>query len=141
MFVPGLTYEENMIAFAFNNLASRESDERQALGRHFERLLFPTPTERSYMWTQGNHLHVYAGVTAFYRENLSLTMIRIRLGLVQNIVMYDPVHTELTVLEYLHRRELLCYFVPRSIHMNVELYRGMRTARQYRLGMRRRLGN
>lgn len=47
MFIPRLSFEDNMLAFAFANLASRERTERQEIARHFEQLFFPTPMERS----------------------------------------------------------------------------------------------
>jgi len=48
--VLGLSFEDDITAFAFANLASRERAERQELARHYERLLFSTPTQRRYMW-------------------------------------------------------------------------------------------
>ena len=34
-------------------------------------------------------MDVYAGVRSFFKENISLTMIRIRLNLVSDILLYD----------------------------------------------------
>ena len=70
------------------------------LTRHFEQLFFPTPLEWQYMWYQGNHMHAYVGVRSFFRENISLTMIRIRLNLVSNIILYDSNQTHLMDVEY-----------------------------------------
>ena len=119
------------------NLASRARTERQDLARHFEQLFFPTPLERQYMY-QGNHMHAYVGVTSFFRENISLTMIRIRLNLVSNIILYDSNQTHVTDVEYNQRCELLCYFIPHSITPHFTTYRGI-SARQYHRNMRRRL--
>jgi len=90
MYIPGLSFEDNIIAFAFNNLASRERTERQALAHHFEELFFPTLMERSFMWPQGNDLHAYAYQTVLFRENVSLMMICIKLNLVADVIMYGP---------------------------------------------------
>lgn len=67
-------------------------------------------------------------------------MVRIRLNLVFDVIMYEPNQTPFTLLEYTQRRELLCYFIPRSIHAHVAAYRGI-SAREYRPELRRRFRN
>lgn len=140
MYIPGLSFEDNMIAFAFNNLASRERTERQDLAHHFEELFFPTLMERSFMWPQGNHLHAYAYQTVLFRENVSLMMIRIKLNLVFDVIMYRPNQIPITLLEHTLRCKLLCYFILRSIHTHVTFFRGI-FAQEYRREMRGRLRN
>lgn len=97
------------------------------------------------MWPEGNHLHAYASQIVLFQENVSLMMV---LNLVSDVIMYKPNQTPPTLLEYTpftlqeytQRHELLCYFIPRSIHARVAAYRGI-SARQYRRELRRRFRN
>jgi len=138
--VPGLSFEDDILAFAFTNLASRELEERQELSRHFERLLFPTPAQRRYMWQQqGNRLHAYVSERRFFRENLTLMMIQIRLNLVTDIMLYDTNYDFMAQGEYDQQCELLCCFIPSFVTPHSTIHRNI-PARLYRRHMRLRLG-
>ena len=125
-----------MIAFAFENLASRGEAEHQELGRHFEGLFFPSLQERRVMWSQGRYIHAYTH-RAMFRENISLAMIRIRLHLASSVVLYEAIPNEHESRGFVQLQELLYCYVPRVITTHPP-YRGI-PAREYRRHMSRRL--